>query len=241
MHPTLPIGPFALPTGPLFALFAIWFGLESASRLGRRLHLGADDVWNTGLAGLLTGLIVSRLWNVVQFRYIYLEDPLLVFSLRPSGFVLLPGVFAALIAISIWMVRKSLSPVRVAAAFSGGLIAASICLSVSSYLTGQTVGMPSRLLWAQPYYDALVHPVGIYRAVGLLVVLVLIWILLQPQQPLRTVLVAGFGYGIVHLISDAFLGVGGESVLIGRFQATQIGAWGLALLCALLLARLGDE
>ena len=237
MYPSLPFGPLSLPTAPFFAILAVWLGLETASRLGRIFRLRNDDVWNSGLVALAAGLIVARLWNVVQFAHIYLEEPLLIFSLRPSGFVLLPGLVAAAIAFFIWMVRKALSPASMAATMSIGLLAAAICLSVGAHLSGTAVGVPSRLIWAQPYYDTLVHPVGLYRAGGFLIVLILSWKFAQPQRPLRTLLMVGFGAGLVRLISDAFLVVPGPEALLGGYRISQLGALALALICALLLAR----
>ncbi len=95
MYPSLPFGPLSLPTGPVLALIAFWVALETAARFGKGLGLHSDDVWNVGLAALLTGLIVARLWNVFQFREVYFAEPFLVFSLRPSGFVWPPGIIAA--------------------------------------------------------------------------------------------------------------------------------------------------
>ena len=46
------------------------------------------------MANRPAGVVVARLWNAAQFWYIYAEEPLLLFSLRPSGFALLPGLIA---------------------------------------------------------------------------------------------------------------------------------------------------
>ena len=60
---------------------------------GRRLGLRPDDLWNTGLIALLAGFIVARVWNVFQFWYVYSAEPLLLFSLRPSGFAFWPAAW----------------------------------------------------------------------------------------------------------------------------------------------------
>jgi prolipoprotein diacylglyceryltransferase len=96
MYQALPFGPVTLPTGPLLAMLAVFLGLETAGRFGRRLGLRTDDVWNTGLLAVLAGLIVARLWNVFQFWYVYTAEPLLIVSLRPSGFALWPGCWRPL-------------------------------------------------------------------------------------------------------------------------------------------------
>jgi phosphatidylglycerol---prolipoprotein diacylglyceryl transferase len=110
MFPALPFGPITLPTGPFFVLFAVYFGLDAAARSGRRFGLRADDVWNTGLLALLAGVVVARLWNVFQLWYVYAEEPTLIFSLRPSGYALLPGLIAALLAAFAYLLRTALPP-----------------------------------------------------------------------------------------------------------------------------------
>ncbi|MEX1019942.1 MAG: hypothetical protein WDZ49_09805, partial [Litorilinea sp.] len=71
MLPNIPFGPLTLPTGPILAMLAVVITLDLAGRYGRRLRIHPDDIWNTGLLALATGLIVARLWNVFQFWPIY--------------------------------------------------------------------------------------------------------------------------------------------------------------------------
>lgn len=234
MYPALPFGPFTLPTAPFLALIAVIVGLEVAGRFGRRLGVHPDDVWNTGLIALLAGLIVARLWNVIQLNTVYLQEPLLIFSLRPSGFALWPGLIAALIAGYANLIRRQLEPLSMVAVYSIGLLAASTITGISSYLTAAVVGLPSDLPWALTYFDATVHPVGLYRALGSLVVLVWLWLTDDGRQPGRTVLKVLFGYSLVRLISDAFVA---EAATLGELRTTQVIALAVAVVSALLLAR----
>ncbi len=112
MYPALPFGPITLPTGPVFAILAIVFTLEVAGRVGRRFGIRPDDVWNTGLLAAVTALIVARLWNVIQFWYVYAAEPMLIISPRPSGFALVPGLIAALIVAYAYLLRKAIDPVQ---------------------------------------------------------------------------------------------------------------------------------
>jgi prolipoprotein diacylglyceryltransferase len=235
MYPALPFGPFTLPTGPIFALLAGYFGLETAARFGRRFGLRSDDVWNAGLLGVLAGFIVARLWNVIQFWYVYAAEPLLILSPRPSGFALLPGFVGAAIAIYAYLLYRALSPLRMAAALSVGLLMAAGILAVGDYLTGAVTGIPSDLPWALPYFGEMQHPVGFYRAIGFIIALAAVWLLTDPAHPGRTLLLVGFAFGLVHLIADGFLA---NAERIGPFRATQF--WGLvaAIACAAGLAWL---
>jgi phosphatidylglycerol:prolipoprotein diacylglycerol transferase len=233
MFPALPFGPLTLPTGPFFVLFAAYFGLDAAARMGKRLGLRTDDVWNTGMLALLAGVLVARLWNVFQFWYVYAEEPLLIFSLRPSGFAFWPGLIAALMAAYAYMLRAALHPAAIVGAFAPGVLTAGVFLNVGDYLTGALTGLPSDLPWALPYYGEMQHPVGLYRAVGLILVLIAVWIAADPLRPQRTAYLAGLGWGLVHLLADGFAA---NAPMIGPFRTSQLVGLVIALVCAALLA-----
>ncbi len=234
MYPVLPVGPLSLPTAQILALVAGWLGLDIAARFGRRYGLDSDEVWNFGLLAIAAGLIVARLWHVVQFWAIYRSDPALMFSIRPGGLALWPGIVAALIVAYGYLLWRKLDPVRVAAALGIGLLAGAIVLQISAFLTGAAVGTPSTVPWALPYFEDMRHPVGLYRAFGFLVVLVSVWRAAEPNRPGRTVLLVGLGYSLVHLITDAFLA---GPTLLGEFRISQIIAFVTSIGFALLLSR----
>lgn len=226
MFPALPFGPLTLPTGPFFIIFAVYFGLDVAARSGRRLGLHPDTVWNTGLLALLAGVVIARLWNVVQFWYVYSQEPLLIFSLRPSGFSLLPGLIAALVAAYAWLLHTATSPLLMAAAFAPGALTAGIFLNAGDYLTGVVTGLPSDLPWALPYFGEMQHPAGLYRAAGLIIALVVVLWKLDRARPQATIYLTLLGWGLVHLVADAFVA---NAPLLGPLRLSQA----LGLLAAL--------
>jgi len=233
MYQALPFGPVTLPTGPIFAMLAVFLGLETASRFGGRLGLRTDDVWNTGLLALLAGLIVARLWNVVQFWYVYSAEPTLIVSLRPSGFSLWPGFIAAVIVAYAYMLRHALSPVKIAASFAVGFLMAAGILAVSDYLTGAIQGLPSDLPWARPYFGEMQHPAALYRAVGYLLGIVFVWLASDPQRPGKTIWLVGLSTGVVLMVADAF---GSNLPVTGSFRTGQAVGFALALVSAAALA-----
>jgi phosphatidylglycerol:prolipoprotein diacylglycerol transferase len=234
MYPYLPFGPLSVPTAAIFTIAALMLGMEIAGRYARRTGVHPDDIWNIGLVAILVGLIVARLWNVVQFWYIYRAEPLLIFSLRPSGFALGPGLVAALVAGYAYLLYKALDPVRVVAAGAVGALVAGALLNISHALTGTVVGTPTTLPWAINHFGELVHPVGLYRAAGLIIAWIAVWLVSDPGRPARTIWLALLGYSLVHLVADAFVA---DAVLIGQFRRSQVLALGGALLATLLLAR----
>lgn len=233
MHTTLPFGPLALPTGPLLAMFATMVALELAGRTGRRLGIHTDDVWNTGLLALLAGLIVARLWTIIQFADLYRAEPLLILSLRPSGFAPGPGIAAALVAAYANLVRLALDPKRMAAAFAVGLLGGAIVINISAFLTGAALGAVSTAPWAARHFLERVHPVGLYRAAGLGLVLALCLLTLERTRPLRTLWLALLGAALVYLLADAWLA---SPALWGVLRRSQVIALAIAVPTALALA-----
>ncbi len=238
MYPSLPFGPLSLPTTPIMAILAAMVGLELASRYGRRLGLAADDVWNAGLLALLAGLIVARLWNVVQFWTIYADEPRLIISLRPSGYAFWPGVVGGLVAGYGYLLWRALDPLPMAAAFSVGGLGMAAILSVSAYLTGGVLGTPSDAAWALPYYRETLHPVGLYRAAGFGIALAWIWMMGDVTRPGRVVLQVILGYSVVRLVADAFVA---EAALMGSLRTSQMIAFAVALASSLALALTARE
>jgi phosphatidylglycerol:prolipoprotein diacylglycerol transferase len=223
-----------LPTGPVLAILAVILTLDIAGRYGRRLGIHPDDSWNVGLIALTAGLIVARLWNVFQFWYIYQSEPILIFSIRPSGFEFWPGLVAAVIAGYAYLWRRALDPLRVAAALAVGAVAGSIVLSISGFATGTLVGTMSDLPLALPYFGETRHPVGLYRALGSFILCILLWLGANPRRPGRVLLLAILGYSLIRLVADGFLA---ETALIGSFRLSQAVALAVALVVVLMLAR----
>ena len=235
MYPVLPFGPITIPTSPIVALIAVTVGLELAGRYGRRLHLHIDDVWNTGLTTLLFGLIVARLWNVIQFWPIYVAEPWLIISLRPSGFALLPGVIGGIVSAYVYMIRHALSPVRVITALGVGITAGAALIFAGTFLTGEIIGLPSSLPWALAYYGEKLHPVALYYAAGIGLVLLWQWLQPLPSSPVHILLQLCFGVALVLLTMGAYED---QAAVVVGWRLIQLVGLVTALITAFLLAQL---
>lgn len=234
MYPTLPFGPLELPTAPVLAIFAVVLALDVAGRYARRLGIHPDDLWNVGLIALASGLIVARLWNVFQFWPIYRAEPILIFSIRPSGFEFWPGLIAAVLAGYAYLLYRALDPVRVAAALAVGGLAGGMLLAISGHATGAILGTHTAVPWALPYFGEIRHPVGLYQMVGLAFLSIGLWLVGDTTRPGRVALLAVLGYSLLRLITDSFVDNG---VLIGGFRRSQIVALIAALAASFALAR----
>ncbi len=234
MYPTLPFGPLAIPTGPVLAILAVILTLDIAGRYGGRLGVEPDDIWNVGLIALTAALIVARLWNVFQFWYIYQSEPLLIFSIRPSGFAFWPGIITAIIAGYTYLLRRALDPVRVAAALAVGAVAGSIVMGISGFATGTLMGTTTDIPWLPSYFGETRHPVGLYRAIASAILYALLWLGADRKRPGRVLLLALLGYSLIRLFTDSFLA---EASHLAGIRISQLLALTVALVVALLLAR----
>lgn len=240
MYSTLSLGPFALPTGPLFSLFAILIGLDISSRYSKQIDLNANDVWNTGAIAITIGLIAARLWNVFRLWTLYSAEPALIISLRPSGFDLLPGLIAAFLAAYAYLLYRALDPIKMLTAISLGITAALAILALSDLLTGAVVGTVSQQPWAVNYFGKRVHPAGLYRAIGFLVVVVVLPIISRriidqsngSTHPLFLAIV--LGGALTHLVADGFISA---APTITGFRVSQLIALPVALGAAWFLAQ----
>ena len=234
MVQSISFGPLAIPTAPLFAMLAAMIALDVAARYGRRLQLPADEVWNTGMIALIACLIVARLWNVLHFWDVYLDEPRLILSLRPSGFVWNAGMAGGLVAAYLWMIVKALDPVKTISSFVIGATVGWIVLSFSNYLTGNLLGAISDLPWAMPYFDELRHPVAIYEGLGAALLWLLVTFLGRIDQPVRTFWGTLLGWSVLLLITRAFVE---ESTAVAGLRTVQVVALLVGLLACWMLAR----
>lgn len=235
MYPFLPLGPLSIPTAPLAAILAAWLGLTVMARVGALQSLNPDQTTNAGFIALASGIIVARLWHVVQFWAIYREEPLLAFSLRPGGMSVAPGIVAAVIAGYAYLLYAKLDPLKVTAALGVGLLVADAIWQVGAFLTGSVVGLSTDLPWAVTYFDERLHPVALYHALGALLVAGAILLWADFRRPGRVILLVGLGYALVRLLADAFLA---DVALLGTLRISQVIAFGAALAISLLLSRI---
>jgi phosphatidylglycerol---prolipoprotein diacylglyceryl transferase len=105
MHPILfQRGPITIYTyGVLVAtgvLLALWYSRRQAPAFG----LDPDRVWNIGIYGVLSGLIVAKLWLIALYAGYYWQHPREIFALSTlqSGGTFYGGALGALAVLFIY-------------------------------------------------------------------------------------------------------------------------------------------
>ncbi len=249
MYPSLPLGPLSLPTAQILAIVAAWFGLSVMVRAGKRLQLNPDMIWNLGTIALAAAVIVARLAHAVQFWGVYRAEPLLLVSIRPGGLMLWPGVIGGLVAAYWYLIRGEVDPRPVGVAAVFGLLAGGAVLELSGFLTGATlgtagvppVGLYSALSWFGGAADAqliesgaLRHPVALYRATGMMLIVGVFLLWGKWRRPGRLAGQAVFALAMLRLLADGFAA---DTRLLGPLRLSQLAALIAALGLALLLAQ----
>ncbi len=253
MYPSLPLGPLSLPTAQILAIVAAWFGLAVMARVGRRLQLDPDMIWNVGTIALAAGVIVARLSHAVQFWDVYRAEPLLLVSIRPGGLMLWPGVLGALVAAYLYLIRMEVDPGPVGVAAVFGLLGGGVVLEISNFLTGAVVGTtgvpPGAFSWLPGWMgssnDALLsqpaavrHPVAIYRAMGMLLIVGGFFLWGKWARSGRLAGQAVLALALLRLFTDGFAA---DANLLGSLRLSQVLALIAAAGLAFILAQTADR
>ena len=118
------LGPLALPISPLLLLAAGMVAAGAGHLVGRRQNIGIASILGDML---LAGVLVARIAFVAFWFDTYRSTPLSMLDIRDSGFMIGPGIAAALL-IALWRgwrhpaLRKSLVVGLAAGALVGGAL-----------------------------------------------------------------------------------------------------------------------
>ncbi len=231
---TLSIAGLSVPVKPILVLVALYAGLWLAARQARGRGIEGDHLWNAGFLAAAVALIAARLWYVVQYWQIYLQEPLQILSPRPGTLAWTPGIVMGLLAGTAYLVRMRV-PLAVAAdCLAPGALLGLAILSVADFLAGDAFGSPTGVPWAIDLWGARRHPVQLYQAVALAVSTGIVLADRSPWVGHRAWL-ALFLYALTRLVVDAFRG--DSLILAGGFRAEQIVALTVAMVAAWRLMR----
>jgi phosphatidylglycerol:prolipoprotein diacylglycerol transferase len=227
-----------LQTFGMALLLAYMAGLWLAARQARRHGIDSDHVYNVGLYALLAGIVTARLGHAIAYFEVYRVDPLQLLSLSPGAFLPLPGLIGALGMAAIYLYRHHLPAVRMLDILAPGLVLALAIAALGAFLAGRDLGTLSDLPWAVELFGVRRHPVALYQALALMLLLgLLLWV--DRRAMLRTgqlALMALFGYATLRLFLEPLRA---EGLLIGDgWRLTQIVALAALLASGWLLGHM---
>lgn len=237
MYPTLPIGPLRLQTYGLFLLAGFMAGLWLAARTAQRRGLSGDHVYNLGFYALLAGIVTARLGHAVAYWEVYRTDPLQLLSLSPGALLPTAGLLGAVLVAAVYLRRYRLPALTTLDSLALGALLLLTIASLGAFVAGRSPGAPSTAPWAVTVFGVPRHPVMLYEAAALVLLLGgLMWQEARRPAPAgRIALLAAFGYAAMRLFLEP---LHAESVLMpGGWRLAQVLAWVGMIVTGWLLAR----
>lgn len=230
MLPVLQIGSLAIQTYPLTLLLAGWAALAFAAWAARRVGLDSDHIYNTGLYGLVGGVLAARFAHVIAYWPAYRSQPLEIFGFNTTAFLPWPGVIAALAIVGWYIYRHRLSLARMLDAFAPGLLIGLAVAALGALLTGRNPGAAADLPWSVVLWGVRRHPVQVYEALGLLAVAAFVLAKMRRIRPGVAFFMALLGWGLVRWLIEAFRSPDVSAMLVGGLRLAQVIGLAVALL-----------
>jgi len=175
MVPTVRLFGFTVQSYAIVLLLGVWVGLWLSARAAWRLGMDGDHVYSLGFYSLLAMLLGARLVYVLGHWAAYRDAPLSALSPTPTALAWPEGaLIGGVVAIAYWR-RRRLPVGTTLDAIAPGLALALALERLGALLDGSAFGEPTTLPWGVYVWDEVRHPVQLYEAVALLVILGVLW------------------------------------------------------------------
>ena len=175
MVPTVRLFGFTVQVYAMLLILAVWVGLWLSVREARRLGMDGDHVYSLGFYTLLATLLGARLVYVLGHWTAYRDAMLSALSPTPTALAWPEGaLIGGVVAIAYWR-RRRLPVGTTLDAIAPGLTLALALERLGALLDGSGFGEPTTFPWGVYLWDEIRHPVQLYEAVALLIVLGVLW------------------------------------------------------------------
>ena len=194
----------------------------------RRIGLAEDHIYSVGLWAIIGGIIVSRLFHVIDKWDYYIANPAQI--IRFEGLTVYGAVLGALSAVLIYCWVKKISFWQIGDVVAPGAILGQAIGRIGCLINGCCYGLPTSLPWGVVYTNPgsycplgeAVQPTQLYHLIWNLIGFGILWSLrrrLKPQGSLFMLYLALYAVGD---LSIRFVRVG-DPFLFGMQQAQLIG------------------
>lgn len=208
MNPSLHLGPITLAWHGLMIAVGVAFAAQLARRYGLRHSLDPDELMNTMMAAVLSGIVGSRVLYLFEHGQLAPSE-----WLGTRGFSIYGGMIGGALGALAYMRFKQLGPRyldAVAAGFPLGLAIGRI----GDLISGEHYGDPTSVAWGVRYLNpnAEVPRVGVayqsgalYEIVlGLLILAAVLALSRRLERPLEMLWLVIGGYGIGRFVMFFF-------------------------------------
>ncbi len=230
MAPVLQVFGIAIQTYPLAILIAAAGGLWLAARTAQDLATDGSRVYDLGFYALLATALGARLTYVVIHLSAYAEAPLSALSLTPTALSWPGGAAIGLLVALMYGRRHRMLPEVTLDALAPGAALALAIERVGAFLGGIGLGAPTTSPWGIDLWGQVRHPLQVYEALTLLVILAALW-RRRTDRPLDGHLFALFVF--LYAASRLFLEAYREQtpLILGGVRAVQVAALAIMLGC----------
>jgi phosphatidylglycerol:prolipoprotein diacylglycerol transferase len=226
------IGAFEVRWYGIMVVLAVVALIAISLREAKRVGLAEENIYSVGLWGIIGGIIVSRLFHVIDKWSYYIAHPAQIFGFE--GLTVYGAVLGALLAVLIYCWVKKISFWLIGDVIAPGAILGQAIGRVGCLMNGCCYGLPTSLPWGVVYTNPASYcplnesfqPTQIYHLIWNLIGFGILWSLrrrLKPQGSLFLLYLALYAAGD---LSIRFVRVG-EPFRSGMFfnlqQAQLIG------------------
>ncbi len=251
MHPLLfQFGSFSLHTYGLFVATGFLLGIAVALKEAKRKGETPENILDLSFYIILSGMIGSRLFYVIEHFDEYLQNPLEIIKFWKGGLVFYGGLILASI-VGIWYLKKhKLNILKIL-----DIIAPSVAIGhaigrVGCFFAGCCYGRETDLPWAVTFNDPQslaplgvpLHPTQLYSSLNaffIFFVLILMRRFQKFEGQIMTVYL--ILYSVARFIVEYFRGDPRKMFFGEFFSIAQVVSAGMAVLSIILFFYLGKK
>ncbi len=175
MVPTVRVLGFTVQVYAMLLLLAVWAGMWLSTREARRLGVNGDHVYSMGFYAFLATLFGARLVYVLGHWAAYRDALLSALSPTPTALAWPEGALIGGVVAVVYWSRRRLPVGTTLDAIAPGVTLALALERLGAFLDGSSFGGPTTLPWGVYLWDDIRHPVQLYEALALFVILAVLW------------------------------------------------------------------
>jgi phosphatidylglycerol:prolipoprotein diacylglycerol transferase len=188
MFPYLRLGPWLIQMPLLALLMGLWGGISLVEREAKPLKLDPSPIINLILYTLLAGILGARIGYALNFRSLYMSQPMSLFALTPTTLSPSAGFVIGLVTFVIIFQFKELPVKPSLDALAPGLAFFMLFVGLAHILSGDAYGAPTSVPWAIRLWNENRHPSQFYEMFLALVVFLVIHSLSQSRRAMGSTL-----------------------------------------------------